>query len=386
MPADTTAIVALTSHARAVPAAERERFAGTLRRELGGRALVVETCHRVEGYVVTEEAEAILAEAPLPAGGTALLDEAAIRHAVGVAVGRDSVAIGEDQVLHQLRTAVDGARASGHLDPQLERLFALALGAGRRARSWRQGPGTSLADLAVAAITHAVGPVAGRTALVVGAGRMGRLAAGALARAGASIAVANRSADAAIAIATSHGGRVSPFDPGTFAAQVDAVIVALGGPWPISTPTIDALASGRAVVVDLSVPAAVPADLAQRLGARLVTADDLAIVEPAADGGEAWARRVDALVEETVAAFQAWRLARAGRAAADALVREADRQREAELEALWRRVPDLDPAARAAIEAMSRRLTDRILRAPLTRLGRDVDGQAEQVVREIFAL
>jgi glutamyl-tRNA reductase len=377
-------IVALVSHARHVPAPERERFATTLREALAGRALMLETCHRVEAYLTSADDAARLASA-LPVGARALTGEEAVRHAMAVAVGRDSVVIGEDQVLHQIRASVDEARAGGALDPTLERLFALALQAGRQARSWRQGPARSLADVALASIEREAGPVRGREVLIVGAGRMGRLALRAAIAAGASVTVANRSTDGAEALAASEGARVEAFDPGTRIGHFAAVLVALGGPWPIGPATIETLAGNATVLVDLSVPAAVPGTIGTTLGSRLITADDLARADadPTAD---ARTGRVDALVERTTAEFIEWLDRHEARAAADALIEHADQEREAELAALWRRLPDLQPDARAAIELMTRHLARRILRRPLERLGRDSDGREERAVRDLFAL
>jgi glutamyl-tRNA reductase len=303
-----------------------------------------------------------------------------------VAVGRDSVVVGEDQILHQLRNAVDAARAAGTLDPALERLFAIALQAGRRARSWRQGPARSLADVALASIERQVGPIRGRDILIVGAGRMGRLAARAAVGAGTSVAVANRSGDGAEALAVSIGARIEAFDPHARIGSFAGVVVALAGPWPMGAATIDALARSATVVVDLSVPAAVPARLVEILGARLVTADALALAEVGPAGGDGSTARLDVLVDRSTAEFVAWLQGRDGRAAAEALVRRADRQREAELAALWRRFPDLEPEARDAIEAMTRHLANRLLREPLERLGRDTDGRDGRAIRDIFAL
>jgi glutamyl-tRNA reductase len=49
------AIAALVKHARDVPVVERERFAARRRSDPGGRSIVFETCHRVEGYVVSSD-------------------------------------------------------------------------------------------------------------------------------------------------------------------------------------------------------------------------------------------------------------------------------------------------------------------------------------------
>jgi glutamyl-tRNA reductase len=387
-PAPSPAVIALVTHARHVPAEERARFASRLRDQSTDRALVIETCHRVEAYVVSGDDPARLAvSVALPSGGSALIGEPAIRHAIGVAVGHDSVVVGEDQILHQIRVSVDAARDGGALDPTLERLFALALRAGRRARSWRQGPQRSLADVALSVMERRGGPLRGRQVLVVGAGRMGQLAARAAVDAGASVSVANRSAAGAQSVATMTGARAEAFDPGARTARFDGIIIALGGPWPIAATTIDAVAASATVVVDLSVPAAVPRVLADALGMRFVSADALALAGVDAEvPGDGLRARVDGLVDRTTTDFVGWLQRRGGRTTAQALVTRADREREAELAALWRRFPDLEPEAREAIERMTRHLAGRLLREPLERLGRDVDGRDERTVRDLFAL
>ena len=378
-------VVALVIHARHVPVIERERFASVLERVLAGRALTLKTCHRVESYFTGVGESEGLAKA-MPAGGRALIGEEAVRHAMNVAVGRDSVVVGEDQILHQMRTSVDAARHTDSLDPTLERLFALALHAGRRARSWRHGPARSLADVALASIEEQAGPIRGRDVLIVGAGRMGRLAAKAAVSAGAAVAVANRSTDGAVALAASAGARVEALDPDVRISAFAGVIVALAGPWPIGAAAIDALAGSTAVIVDLSVPAAVPSTLADVLGRRLITVDALALpdVSPALENGSL--ARLDALVNRSTAEFLDWLERHQTRATAEALVEHAERQREVELATLWRRLPTLEPEARDVIEEMTRHLVARLLREPLERLGRDSDGRTEHAVRDIFAL
>lgn len=382
------AIVALVTHARTVPALERGRFSGRLRDAGEHGRLRIETCHRVEAYVATVENPARIAESlGLPPGGRILTGPDAVRHAIAVAVGSDSVVVGEDQILHQLRAAVADAHSGGRLAGDLDRLFALALRAGRRARSWRQGSQPSLADLALEVMERRTGPLRGRELLVVGAGPMARLAAGAAKTAGASVSIANRSPDRARTLAAGFGDRVEAFDPGPRAGDFAGMIVALGGPWPIAAATVDALRAGGTVVVDLSVPPALPLDAVARLGDRLVSADDLALVEGrTGSGADASDGRVADLVERTTAEFLDWLRARDGRTAAQALVRRADLEREAELEQLWRRHPELQPELRDAIERMTESFARRLLREPLERLGHDTDGHSERAARELFAV
>jgi glutamyl-tRNA reductase len=384
--AGSETVLALVTHARHVPADERERFAARLRAPSAGQPLILETCHRVEAYLVSAADDPASADW-LPAGGRRLVGEAAIRHAISVAVGRDSVVIGEDQILHQLRESIDRARAESRLDPILERLFAVGLRAGRRARSWRDGPARSLADVALSVIEQRSGPIGGGEILIVGAGKMGRLAVRAATATGASVWIANRSPGRAIAIAAETRARTETFDPGTAINRFAAVILALGGPWTIGQATIDALAAGSTIVVDLSVPAATPPSLAGGLRSRLVSADDLALVEadPASVNDRSLVR-LDELIDAATAEFHAWLDVRDGRATASALTARADRERSAELDQLWRQLPDLDAHAREAIERMSGHLAQRLLREPLERLGRDRDGRHERAARELFGL
>lgn len=382
-------VVALVAHARQVPASERERFAAALRADLGTSALIVETCHRVEAYatVAGTADSAALAAVAVPEGGRILEGPAAARHAIAVATGRDSVVVGEDQILHQLREALEAARASGALEAEVDRLFGLALRAGRRARSWRSGRQRSLADVALERVERTIGPLRDREILVVGAGRMGELLARSAAARGASVAIANRSEDRALAVAAGSGAALAAFDPGADAGRFDAIFVALAGRWTIADTTIAAFLNRAPAIVDLSVPTAVPTALAAGLGASFVTADDLALGDAEDAPQDAVPdTRTEALIEDTVRAFLDWQARGDARAAADALVRRADEEREAELAALWRKLPTLDPEAREAIEGMTRHLAARLLRQPLERLGRDADGVDGRSVRDLFAL
>jgi glutamyl-tRNA reductase len=236
-------------------------------------------------------------------------------------------------------------------------------------------------------IERQAGAVDGRPVLVVGAGKMGRLAVRSAVAAGASVWVANRSPERVIPLASEAGARVEAFDPGPTIDRFAAIIIALAGPWTIAQATVDSLAGSSTVVVDMSVPAAIPSCVVQQLDPRFVSADDLAFAEtgPAADDDRSLAR-LDALITETTAEFCAWLELRDGRAAAAAITARADRERDAELDLLWRQLPDLDTETHDAIERMSRHLARRLLREPLERLGRDADGRHERAARELFGL
>jgi glutamyl-tRNA reductase len=387
MPSEPGRLVALVTHARHVPSIERERFGIEARdRSSDAARFVLETCHRVEAYGVVRDHTAV-DRGHLPPGGRLLVDEGVVRHVVGVAVGLDSVVIGEDQILHQLRETLTAARASGTLDPLLERLFTAALRAGRVARSWRQSPGLSLADLAIGVIERRSGPLRGRGLLVVGAGKMGALAGRSGLAAGASVSLTSRTHERAEGLAARLGVPSLAFDPGPAAAEFAGIVVGLRGPWLISEATESALVDGDAMVVDLSVPQALSEGLSAALRERYVSADDLAMVEEAhEDRAEGPLRRLEALVDETVAGFIAWLDGHERRQTAEALALLAESEREAEMATLSSTVQKLEPEVRDLIDGLSRHLTARLLRRPLERLGQDSDGRHDRAVRELFGL
>ena len=382
-------LLALLTHARQVPASERERFASRLRAEAGSTALLVETCHRVEAYVAVGSATEVAALlAHLPSGGRVLAGAAAARHAIVVATGRDSVVVGEDQILHQLR------EASGQPAPQAiwilrptgcSRWPCRPVGGPDRGNPAPRGRWPTSRSRPSMRWIGAATPVV--TSWSWERGSMGGLLARVAARSGASVTIANRSEERARSLAASTGRARRSFDPGAAIGRFDAIVVALGGRWTIGREHRDR--NPRSAARDRRPVGPVGRACRARGGPRLAVrhrrrSGASRRTEPSPDrGAEA---RTEALIDRTVQAFLDWQARGDARAAADALVRRADREREAELAALWRRLPALDPEAREAIEGMTRHLAARLLRQPLERLGRDADGIDGQAVRDLFAL
>jgi glutamyl-tRNA reductase len=392
-------LVALVAHARHVPSAAREAFgdrAAVLAHD--PRAILVRTCHRAELYLVSDGAP--LPEPSLPQGARRLDGLDAARHLFAVAAGLDSVVVGEDQVLHQLRASLSdrqladgdgcpvpvGSHAAGaeRLHPVLERLFQVALHLGRETRSWREGPPRSLADVALDRILASTGPLPGRRLLVVGAGRMARLTALAAHRRGAHVVVANRSAAAAEALAADVAGEAAPFGPEAPLADVDAVVLAIGGSWPLSAGARAALVAGTQPVVDLSSPPALDPVVRGALGTRFTSVDDLAHA-PAGERRTRRRTRVEQAVDAAEASFAAWLRTRERVPAIRALSDHAESRRAEELDRLFRRV-DLEPRERELVEQMSHRLIAGLLHDPLVALRDDDSGDAERAARTLFAL
>ena len=262
-------------------------------------AFVVSTCNRVEVYAdvdrfhagVTAICELLARHCDVPAHELTPhlyvhYEDRAVSHLLAVAAGLDSMVVGEDQILGQVRSAVRLAADQGTAGRVLSELGRLALRTGKRARAETAigRAGLSLLSAAVELAAARLGPVrpgagdghvalAGRDVLIVGAGSMSALAAATAARSGAaSIVVANRTREHAERLAASVSMTATTVTglaelPAAMAAA-DVVISCTGAAGQVITCDVvsAALAARKArgslVIMDL----AMPRDVAPRRG------------------------------------------------------------------------------------------------------------------------
>jgi len=172
-------------------------------------AFTLQTCNRFEVYVVTDSTEAgraVLSEFTPDADSHETVTtshEESLRHLMRVAAGLESIVLGEDQILGQVRDAYATATEMGAVGPILDDAVTKAIHVGERARTE-----TAINDGAVSVGSAAVELLGeetdldSATAVVVGAGEMGTIAARALTDAGVeTLTVANRSPDRAAELA-----------------------------------------------------------------------------------------------------------------------------------------------------------------------------------------
>ena len=122
-------------------------------------------------------------------------DDGAVSHLFHVASGLDSMVVGEGQILGQVRDALRVGQEAGTIGPALNALFQQALRVGKRvhAETDVDHAAPSVVSLALERAADEVGAVAGKRALVVGAGSMAGLAAATLTRLGVGeLVVASR--------------------------------------------------------------------------------------------------------------------------------------------------------------------------------------------------
>lgn len=211
-------------------------------------AVVVSTCNRVELYVEGPDEQKIqqvtrqfiwehigdgLPDQTFPA---ARLNDEAARHLFSVAVGLESMVVGESEIAGQVRRAVSNARKEGTVAPSLDRMFRAASSAASHVTNSTGlgSAGRSLVSVALDLIEETEGPLAGRSALVIGTGAYARVVHAALDRRGALDRYIFSLSDRAHAFAESHGGkRVSQMNLLSALSSVDVVVTSSGAPHPI---------------------------------------------------------------------------------------------------------------------------------------------------------
>ncbi|MFC7076403.1 glutamyl-tRNA reductase [Haloarcula halophila] len=232
-------------------------------------ALSLQTCNRTEGYVVAPSHEAGVSALELftrdiDDDAAVVMDhEESLRHLLRVAAGLESIVLGEDQILGQLRTAYEEARGVGGIGPVLEDGITKAIHVGEQARSeTRINEGVvSLASAAVR-LVGSDRDLDGESALVVGAGEMGRLAAVALAEQVDHVIVANRTVPHAEHLADSINTDASAVALDALEAAVEeaAVVVSATGSNDKVFETAAFEDAGETAVVDIAQPRDVPAE------------------------------------------------------------------------------------------------------------------------------
>ncbi len=374
-------------------------------------AMVLSTCNRVELYAdvdrfhggVDELSDLLAARAGrnVAALGSHLYvhyEDAAVQHLFAVAAGLDSMVLGETQILGQLRTAYAAAQMAGTAGREMHDLTQQALRVGKRAHSVTgiDAAGASIVSAGLAEAERRCGALAGRSALVCGAGSMAALAVATLRRAGVvDIVIANRTPERARVLASSVAGRSVSLDDLEDVLSIVDIVVSTTGAKGVVVP-VDVveravkLRDGRPLcILDLALPHDVDPAAGEVPGVTLVDLDALsAALADAEVNDEVEAARV--IVADEVVAFLAAQ--RSGQVAptVTALRSRAAALVDLELARLASRLPDLDLATRAEVESTVRRVVAALLHTPTVRVkelatapGGDTYAKA---LRELFEL
>jgi glutamyl-tRNA reductase len=351
--------------------------------------VVLSTCNRVEIYAaasgpaeqVTQAVAGLMASRGRLRTGEVLrmartrVGGAAVNHLFSVACGLDSMAVGEDQIVAQIKAAARAATAAETTGPVITALIDAALRASKRARTQTtigtEGISLVRSGLDIAA-AHLSG-LADRQAVILGTGSTGKLAARLLHEAGvARLSVAGRNAARAAEVAAAlRAGHLLASDVPAMLAGADLLVTATGAAAPVVAAgpvrAARAQAGSRPLfVLDLGMPPDVDAAVGRLAGVKLV---DLTAL-----GGHLAGRAVPDQIPQVraiVAAEAAGYMDRRDQAAAAPVIAAMHAQirqfADAELARLHDRLPDLSEAQRAETAATVHRILRKVLHRPTVR-------------------
>ncbi|MCI0346346.1 MAG: glutamyl-tRNA reductase [Chloroflexi bacterium] len=388
----------------AVLAAIRERFA---------EGALISTCNRTELYVLVGHERSgrraaieflcrigDVERTQIEAALVERWQRGAVRHLFGVACGLESQILGEHQVLGQVRDAGTRAREAGSAGPLITRLFHDAVAIGKRART-ETGIARNAVSISASAVELArqtLGSLRGRRALVIGAGRMGTLAARGLDDAGVQdLLVVSRTPARALALADQVGAKSARIeDVPEIIRECDVVIAATVSDGYLLTEDLVRAARARSsdrrlVIVDVAVPRDVEPAVASIPGCSLYNVDDLTTVrDEGLAARRAEAAKVEPLVDVAADRFMAWWQARELTPVIADLIVHAEAIRAAEVERAMGRLGDLSDRQRNAVNALTAAIVNKMLHGPIVRL-KERGGQHDarlyvHAVRELFGL
>ena len=381
-------------------------------------AMVLSTCNRVEVYAVVEAFHgglSVIGQVLSEHSGMGLNDltkyayvryaEAAVEHLFAVTSGLDSVVMGEQQVLGQVRRAYAAAESNHTVGRTLHELAQRALSVGKRVHTETgiDSAGASVVSVSLEMAEKRIPDgLAGKTAVVVGAGSMGALAAKHLVRAGVDrIQVVNRSLPRARRLAENIaelGVSASPYtleDISSVLATADVVVSSTGAVRPVMSLAdvhhgLAARDGDRPLVMcDLGMPRDIDLAVAGLPGVHVIDMDRIQR-EPSARAAASDADAARAIVAAEVANYLAGQRMAEVTPTVTALRQRAADVVEAELLRLDNRLPGLDSTHRDEVARTVRRVVDKLLHAPTVRVkqlaGAPGGDSYAEALRELFEL
>ncbi|MBB1153242.1 MULTISPECIES: glutamyl-tRNA reductase [Amycolatopsis] len=396
----------------AIPADELTKVLHDLQQaEHISEVMLVSTCNRIEVYAVVETfhggvndvSEVLSRKAGMEPAE--LYDSlyvhyagAAVEHLFSVASGLDSMVVGETQILGQVRSSYATARDAGTVGRTLHELIQTTLRVGKRVHSE-----TGLDQLGASVVSEALaaaGDIAGKHALIVGAGSMGALTAAQLRKAGiAEITVANRTEANAVRLAekvVAEGipARSVPLTELAGAVELADLVVACTGAQDavFLAGHVPARAGRPLVVCDLGLPKDVDPAVAELADVTVVDLETIQrrMRDAGAPTTDRQTAKANGIVLDEVREYLAGQRSAEVTPTVTALRRRAAEVVDAELLRLDNRLPELDSQVREEVGRTVRRVVDKLLHAPTVRVkqlaAETADTDYANALRELFCL
>lgn len=341
------------------------------------------TCNRFEIYVVGANVPDCLYDIAISLGIDKIEifhGDECLMHLMRVASGLESMIVGEEQILGQVRQYYNICKQEGTIGEILDRVFKKAIQVGRRVRKETDisKGSVSIGSAAVDIVEKVLGSLDGKKVLLIGAGEMGTLVAKAIANKNVeTILIANRTYSRAEELAKRIGGKAVRFDKlKEYLKICDVIISATSAPHIVVSKedVEEALKhrNGKLLIIDIALPRDVDERVKELDGVELLTIDDLRRVSE-----ENLQRRlseiikVENIIKEEVEQLKLLLKDINAKSAIAAMYSLAEKYIEEEIEELYSKLIskyEVDSEVKDMLEDFANSLIKKFLRRPTVRL------------------
>jgi glutamyl-tRNA reductase len=375
--------------------------------------VIVSTCNRTEIYAVVDQMHTgryyikkFLSEwfgiekEEIASYLTFHEDERAVEHLYRVASGLDSMVVGETQILGQLKRAFQKAQELHTSGTIYNELFKQAVTVAKRAHT-ETGIGENAVSVSYAAVELSkkiFGDIASKRVVILGAGKMGELAAKNLHGSGVKdVTVVNRTKEKAEQLAALFNGKAAGWDELESALQhADIVISSTGAPGyvldkQILQPILKARKGQPLFLVDIAVPRDINPDVDELESTFLYDIDDLQdVVDANLAARQEAVENIEIMIEGGIVDFKVWLQTLGVVPVITELRRKAASIQTETMKSLERKLPNLSEREIRVLNKHTKSIVNQMLKQPITQAkelaGRENSEELIQQFAEIFGI
>ena len=300
----------------------------------------------------------------------------ALHHLLKLTSGLDSMVVGEEQILGQIKNSITSARNAKASGQHLNNLFDKAIRIGTRIRNSTgiNRGGISVGSMAVKLAEENIDELKLKKILLIGTGEVSTLVAKSLGRRGYNFVVTSRTMDRSQAFCETMGGRPIKFeDVLTGFENYDVLFVATTAPYFLVTQErITKAMQGKKngmMILDLSNPRTVDEKVATIGGVKLMNLDQIAeMVEKNMKSRLNKVKSVENIISEEVSVLEA----SMKRLDAEPLVKDVfkniDSLREKELQKALQMLNEKDEKKIKIIEELTKAVVESIVSTPMNNI------------------
>nr|WP_275589230.1 glutamyl-tRNA reductase [Sporohalobacter salinus] len=367
--------------------------------------VILATCNRTEIYVISSNREAgtefilellsqfsTLNQKDLSKYLYAYFNLDAVTHLYKVASGLDSMILGEEQILGQIKSAFELAKEQSTIDTILHHLFTEALKVGKRARN-ETSINENAASVSYAAVELAnkiFGSLDEKRILILGTGEMSKLTLKNLVDHGVEdVLVANRTFSKAKDLADDFNGKAIRWkEIEEQLNQIDIVISSTGAPhYIIRYDMIEKILPNRGhkplFFIDIAVPRDIEPEIHDLSKVYAYNIDDLkSVVEANLKERKKAVKFVNEIIKKEVTAFDKWQNSRNAVPIIKSLRKQAEEIRQEELDRAFTKLDDIDEEEKNVIKSLTHKIVNKLLHNPTVQVKEFANIENNQVYLE----